>query len=201
MNIIQAMSDPKPSDPGSRNHPPGRLGVPFWRACSICLWMLTSGLSCCPGPGLQELPERPFYEALLLCGRRSGKSLTLAMLAVFLALFRDWTPHLSPGERGTVLVLAADRKQAQSIMRYARAFCEEVPLLAAKIERVTSEELDFKGRVSIEVGTASYRTVRGRTLIAGFLECDRYASNRMLPHHTVSAILVSSFRAAPCVFS
>ena len=96
--------------------------------------------------------------------------LTLAMLAVFLALFKDWTPHLSPGERGTVLVLAADRKQAQSIMRYARAFCEEVPLLAAKIERVTSEELDFKGRVSIEVGTASYRTVRGRTLIAGLLD-------------------------------
>ena len=73
-----------------------------------------------------------------------------------------------PGERGTVLVLAADRRQAQSIMRYATALCTEVPLLAGRVARATTEELEFKGRVSIEVATASYRTVRGRTLIAGF---------------------------------
>jgi hypothetical protein len=68
------------------------------------------------------------------------------------------------------LVLAADRRQAQSIMRYARALCEEVPLLAGRVERATTEEIEFRGRVGIEVATASYRTVRGRTLIAGLLD-------------------------------
>jgi hypothetical protein len=56
--------------------------------------------------GLQELPGRAFFEAWIVVGRRGGKSLILALCAIFLALFKDWTPHLAPGERGTVLVLA-----------------------------------------------------------------------------------------------
>ena len=35
----------------------------------------------------------------------------LALVAVFLAAFFDYRPYLSPGERGTILVIAADRKQ------------------------------------------------------------------------------------------
>jgi hypothetical protein len=170
VNILQAMKDPKLFRPWFKD--PATWVA--WTAFLACLFNLpmdheqrTIVLAC---TGLQELPTRAFFEALLLCGRRGGKSLILAMLAVFLALFKDWTPHLSPGERGTVLVLAADRKQAQAIMRYAKAFCEEVPLLASKIERITTEEIYLKGRVSIEVATASYRTVRGRTLIAGLLD-------------------------------
>jgi hypothetical protein len=92
------------------------------------------------------------------------------MIAIYLALFKDWSANLVPGERGTVLVLAAGRRQAQSIMRYARALCEEVPLLAGRVDRATTEEIEFRGRVGIEVATASYRTVRGRTLIAGLLD-------------------------------
>ena len=123
--------------------------------------------------GLQQLPEREFHEAWLVVGRRGGKSLVMALTAIFLALFKDWTEHLVPGERAVVLVLAADRRQAQSVMRYAKALVEEVALLAARIENVTTEEITLRGRVSIEVGTASYRTVRGRTLIAAI--CDEIA--------------------------
>lgn len=119
---------------------------------------------------LPELPGREFNEIWVAAGRRGGKSVVLALIAIYLALFKDWTPHLVPGERGTVLVLASDRTQAKSIMRYARAMCEEVPLLAAKLEKSSSDELEFKGRVGIEVGSASYRSVRGRTLIAALLD-------------------------------
>ena len=170
MNILQAMSDKKLFKPWFKD--PATWTA--WRAFLACLFNLPMDdeqraivLEC---TGLPEVPDQAFFEALLLCGRRGGKSLIIAMVSVFLALFKDWTPHLVPGERGTVLVLAADRKQAQSVMRYARALCEEVPMLAAKIERATTEEIEFKGRVAIEVGTASYRTVRGRTLIAGILD-------------------------------
>jgi hypothetical protein len=58
--------------------------------------------------GLETLPEQPFTEAWLVVGRRGGKSLVLAMIAIFLALFKDWSANLVPGERGTVLVLAAE---------------------------------------------------------------------------------------------
>src|ERR1039458_7246855 len=44
----------------------------------------------------------PATEGWLICGRRAGKSFVLALIAVFLACFRDWRPHLGPGERATV---------------------------------------------------------------------------------------------------
>ena len=170
MDIIRAMKDPKLFGPWFR-HPTSWLP---WMAFLAVLFHLpmdetqkATALACM---GLEELPDRPFFEAWLVVGRRGGKSLILALIAVYLALFTDWTKRLVPGERGTVLVLAADRKQAQSIMRYATAMIEQVPMLRGKIERITSEEIELKGRIAIEVGTASYRTTRGRTLIAALLD-------------------------------
>src|SRR5581483_1221134 len=52
--------------------------------------------------GRTDTPAGGFTEAWLCCGRRSGKSRMLAMVAVFLGVFRDWAPFLSPGERATV---------------------------------------------------------------------------------------------------
>jgi hypothetical protein len=63
--------------------------------------------------GRQEPPSSPASEAWLVCGRRAGKSFVLALIAVFLACVYDFRSYLSPGERGTVMVIAADRKQRQ----------------------------------------------------------------------------------------
>jgi hypothetical protein len=46
-------------------------------------------------------PSAPFSEVYLCCGRRAGKSFALALIATFLATFRDYRPHLQPGERAT----------------------------------------------------------------------------------------------------
>jgi hypothetical protein len=62
-----------------------------------------------------EPPAGGAREAWLVVGRRGGKSLILALTAVFLASFMDWLPYLAPGERGTIMVLAADRRQARVI--------------------------------------------------------------------------------------
>jgi hypothetical protein len=45
----------------------------------------------------------------------------LALIAVFMTCFHDWRPYLGPGERGTVLVIAADRKQARGIFATSMA--------------------------------------------------------------------------------
>jgi hypothetical protein len=138
MNIIQAMADKKLFAPWFKD--PATWAA--WRAFLAVLFNLPMddaqiaiARAC---TGLAALPEQAFTEAWLVVGRRGGKSLILAMIAIFLALFRDWSANLVPGERGTVLVLAADRRQAQSIMRYATALCTEVPLLAARVERSTT---------------------------------------------------------------
>src|SRR5579871_4586539 len=53
-------------------------------------------------------PTSAFTEAALVVGRRGGKSRILALIAVFLATMRDYSPYLAPGEVATIAVLAAD---------------------------------------------------------------------------------------------
>ena len=65
-------------------------------------------------------PDKQFKETWLICGRRGGKSFMMALCATFLATFFNYKPFLNIGERATVMVIAADRKQARVIMRYTR---------------------------------------------------------------------------------
>jgi hypothetical protein len=78
--------------------------------------------------GRDGRPTAGFNEAWLVVGRRGGKSLMLALIAVYLACFIDWSAFLSRGERGTILVVAADKKQARVIFRYVRAFLTHTSL-------------------------------------------------------------------------
>lgn len=118
-------------------------------------------------------PVQPVQECWLVCGRRGGKSFIVSLIAVFLACFKDYRPFLGPGERGVLMIIATDRKQARVIMRYLTALLQAVPMLAAMIERQDSESIDLNNQVSIEIVTASYRTIRGYTCISAL--CDEIA--------------------------
>jgi hypothetical protein len=120
--------------------------------------------------GRTEPPAAPAPEGWLVCGRRSGKSFTLAMIAVFLACFRDWRPQLAPGEVATIMVIAVDRKQARVILRYIRALLSNVPMLARMIARETAESFDLNNHVSIEVQSASFRSTRGYAICAALVD-------------------------------
>ena len=108
-----------------------------------------------------------------MCGRRSGKCFILALVAVFLACFKDWRPYLGVGERGTIIVIAADRKQARTIMRYVKGLLHLVPMLRQLIEAERLEGIDLTNRITIEVHTCTFRTVRGYTILAAL--CDELA--------------------------
>jgi hypothetical protein len=123
--------------------------------------------------GREQLPDEAGREAWLICGRRAGKSFMLALIAVYLALFRDWRPYLSPGEVGTIKVLAVDRRQARVIYRYAHVLLRDVPVLAELIRWSDGERIELTGGIEIEIQTASYRSVRGYTIIAAL--CDEIA--------------------------
>jgi hypothetical protein len=111
-------------------------------------------------------------EAHLICGRRAGKSFVLALTAVYLSSFVDWRGCFSPGERGTIMVIAADRKQARTIFRYILALLK-VRLLAGLVERSGAEFIDLNNGVTVEIQTASFRTTRGYTMVAAL--CDELA--------------------------
>jgi hypothetical protein len=105
----------------------------------------------------------PAREGWWIVGRRGGKSLIAALVAVYLATCRTY--RLAAGERGTLMVIAADRRQARVVFRYIVGLLDAVPALAALVERRTRESVHFTTGVVIEVHTASFRTVRGYTIV------------------------------------
>jgi hypothetical protein len=118
-------------------------------------------------------PANPATEAWLIVGRRGGKSFMMALCATYLATFRDYRQYLQQGERATVAVIAADRRQARVIMRYCRALLTQIPILQKTIVRETAEAFDLRNRVTIEISTASQRATRGYTYAA--VLCDEIA--------------------------
>lgn len=116
--------------------------------------------------GLAEPPPGGVQEAWLVVGRRGGKSLILALIAAYLATLVEWTPYLTKGERGVIMIAAADREQAQVLFRYIKEFISDVKALRPLIMRETQDSLDLSNGVSIQVATASYKSIRGRTVIA-----------------------------------
>jgi hypothetical protein len=120
--------------------------------------------------GRTEIPTDVAKEVWLVLGRRGGKSRILALIAVWLACFHDHSSSLSPGELGVVQVLAADRRQAKVILRYIKAFLTKVPMLSRLIESETQESISLSNNIVVEVTTASFRSVRGRTVVAALAD-------------------------------
>ena len=118
-------------------------------------------------------PHRQVDECWLIIGRRGGKSFIVSLIAVYLACFRDYRDCLGPGERGVIMIIATDRKQSRVIMRYVTALLQGIPMLAELVEHSDTESLDLTNGISIEITTASYRTIRGYTVLAAL--CDEIA--------------------------
>ncbi len=158
--------------------------IPEWHSADWCAWRaLTKAAFALPMTdaelaayrectGRINPPDTRQREIWTIAGRRGGKSLWAAMVAVYLACCEDVTPYLRLGERGFILVLAADRSQAQQIMRYAKGALRD-PRLSPLVERALVESVDLVGGVTVEIGTASIRAVRSRTVIASL--CDEIA--------------------------
>jgi hypothetical protein len=91
--------------------------------------------------GRSELPDRPYPRRLVVCGRRSGKSFVMALIAVYLACFRDYRAHLGPGERATIMVVAADRRQARQVLRFVRGLLS-APVLAKRVVYDVSDSIE-----------------------------------------------------------
>jgi hypothetical protein len=132
--------------------PLGEAEAAVWRACT----------------GRSVLPSKAFTESWLVCGRRSGKSFVMALLGVFLACFRDYRPYLGPGEKATVMIVAADRKQARVVLRFVRGLLS-VPVLAARMVNDTADSIELEGDVVLEVITASH-AVRGYAIAAALVD-------------------------------
>jgi hypothetical protein len=116
--------------------------------------------------GGRTAPKERVRELICIIGRRSGKSRVAAAVAAYIAVCVDHRDRLSAGEEGVVLVLAASRDQAHVVFNYIHAFLESSPILAQQIDTVGAETIRLKNNITIAVHSNSFRTVRGRTLVA-----------------------------------
>jgi hypothetical protein len=135
-----------------------------------------------------------YRESWLICGRRSGKSRVLSLVAVYLATFFSWREYLASGEQGTIMVVAQDRRQAGVIFKYVRALLRDTPMLRAMIERETSDSIDLTNGISIEIQTASYRSIRGYTVVAAL--CDEIAFWRSDESSNPDSEIIAAIRPA-----
>jgi hypothetical protein len=120
--------------------------------------------------GREKAPAGPFREVFCTSGRRSGKSRIAALCAVWQATFMDWTKVLGPGERGKALIVATDRAQAKVVHGYVAGLLHSNPNLRRLIVAEGKESIELSTGVDIEIATASYRGIRGRTVVFACLE-------------------------------
>jgi hypothetical protein len=123
--------------------------------------------------GRTEPPSKQAEEAWAICGRRGGKTRIMSTVAAWIAAFCDWRQYLAPGEMATVMLIAANRKQARTSMRYLRSLFLEHPMLSQLVVRETDDTLELSNSVITEITTASFRTSRGYSVAA--VICDELA--------------------------
>ncbi|ASY69735.1 hypothetical protein [Sinorhizobium fredii] len=167
MNILQACDNPELFEPWFRGKRDSFGAWFVFLAALFGLAMTDEQFAVYQNhTGRQERPTRAVNEAWLVIGRRGGKSFVSALVAVFLACFFDYRPYLAPGERGTIMVIAADKKQARVILRYIAAMLNGIEMLKDMKARETATGFDLDNDVTIEIGTASFRSSRGYTYVA-----------------------------------
>ena len=87
-----------------------------------------------------------------------------AAIAIFLALF---TKHrLARGEKGMCLIIAGSTAQASTVFNYIRGFLEASPAMAKEVVAISRHEITLRNGIILGVHSNSFRTVRGRTLVA-----------------------------------
>lgn len=119
----------------------------------------------CTGRNRLRDPQ-PYREAALVVGRRGGKSRALALIAVYLSAFIDWTPYLAIGEQAVIAIIASDKAQAKVLLRYVRGLLRNVEILDELITDEGAESIRLHGNVVVEIHTARIASPRGRTFAA-----------------------------------
>jgi hypothetical protein len=116
--------------------------------------------------GRKVAPDCRADEMWFCVGRRGGKSRAMATLAIYLAGLCDHSDTLVRGERGLVLLIALDIRQAKVLLEYAQGTLESSPMLKQLIADRKRDELTLTTGITLEVRSASFRRIRGATCVA-----------------------------------
>jgi hypothetical protein len=103
-------------------------------------------------------PTAQIAEAWMVVGRGGGKTKNSALHAVYRAITFATT---DPGEDVIIPILASDRRQSRSALRYMRVF-NALSIVSPYVHRGTLREvIEYRTGVNVEVQTASKKAPRG----------------------------------------
>jgi hypothetical protein len=106
----------------------------------------------------------------MVIGRRGGKSHAAALIAVYEAFLKDHRDRLAKGEVATVMVVAADRRQARTIFRYIKGLINSNEMLRKMVVKEKDTSIELNNCCVIEIGTANNRALRGYTISCAILD-------------------------------
>jgi len=102
--------------------------------------------------------KQGFSESYAIVGSRGGKSYASAIIAVYTALFVDFSEFLARGEKAYVFCIATDKTQAKQVLSYIKGILELFPDM---IKKDLTWEVELRNGVVISVKTCSYKAGRG----------------------------------------
>jgi hypothetical protein len=95
-------------------------------------------------------------------GRRSGKTLLAALVALWSCLLRpELDAHVRRRERRYAVAVATNLRQAKIFVEQARSIVEASPLLSALVQDVSDEEIRFTNRTALAAFPCTARGGRG----------------------------------------
>lgn len=123
----------------------------------------------------------------LICGRRSGKTLLAAAIAIYCAISTNWKPYLKKHPFATVLIMSHSREFSDEVLEVMRNLIESSDILRRLVnqdKKNTASAMNLKvpwivgdtiqwSRVQIKVAAASSKTTRGVAACA--IICDEIA--------------------------
>ncbi len=175
MNIIEAIKDPNLFRPFLEDKDGS---IKSWRTWMTVLRALY-GLPISPkrhdllrqltGRDPDLLPDEGFDLAVLLCGRRSGKSRISSVIGAYEAILSGNEFKCQRGEKPLVGIFSPTRRQSQNVKNYLRAIFK-TDLLKNEVVSETREGFELRNGNMIEILAGDYRTVRGFTLIAAIVD-------------------------------
>lgn len=124
----------------------------------------------------KKIKEIKINKINLICGRRSGKTLIAAIIAIYCSISNNWKTFLKKTPYATALILSHSREFSDEVLELIRTLIESSPILSMLInkdKKNTSSTMNLKipwillnsqiqySRVQIKVGAASSKTTRG----------------------------------------
>jgi hypothetical protein len=119
-------------------------------------------------------PDEPADEFWAVVGRGGGKTAALSTAAAYYAGCIDHTGRAKAGQRLRLPVMAVSKEAAAEAFNYLKGIFTEFPFFAELVDgEPTASRITLTNTVDIMVTAASFRTVRGPTLVACL--CDELA--------------------------